>query len=183
MKSILKYLIAATFAGFCPVSLAEVMNVHVSKEIDDDNIIVITAKGDKLLLEKWSLKFSPLLFEGKTFPADVSPIWVTMYVAGKGEIKWSIEEHLGTVDLSSDRSSVASDKSLPSASERGYEIEVAHNDELFIVNGERYEAQTYCLGWEAGERVIFVEGSAFGACATATLLNLNRNQTCEVWCE
>jgi hypothetical protein len=44
-----------------------------------------------------------------------------------------------------------------------YEIQVAHNDELFIINGEKFEAKTFCLGWDEGDRVIFVEGSALGA--------------------
>jgi len=35
-----------------------------------------------------------------------------------------------------------------------YEIEVAHNDELFIVNGEKFEAKTYCLGWDKGDKEI-----------------------------
>ena len=26
-----------------------------------------------------------------------------------------------------------------------YEIEVSDNDELFVINGEKYEAQTYCF--------------------------------------
>jgi hypothetical protein len=69
------------------------------------------------------------------------------------------------------------------SSRRGYPIEVAHNDELFIINGEKYEAKTYCLGWDEGEEVMFLEGSAFGACASAKLLNLNRKKVCEVWCE
>lgn len=64
-----------------------------------------------------------------------------------------------------------------------YEIEVAHNDELFIINGEKYEAQTYCLGWEEGDYVIFLDGSAFGACASAELYNLRTEQKCNVWCE
>ena len=50
---------------------AEVMKILVEKEIDDDNIIIVTAKGDQLLLEKWTMKLSPLLFEGKIFVADV----------------------------------------------------------------------------------------------------------------
>ena len=29
-----------------------------------------------------------------------------------------------------------------------YYIELSHNDELFIINGERYEAQTYCFDME-----------------------------------
>ncbi len=81
------------------VSHAEVMKVLVAKEIDDDHIVIVTAKGDQLLLEKWTLKFSPLSFEGKIFLADVSPMWVKIYIEGKEEIKWSIEKHLGTVDL------------------------------------------------------------------------------------
>jgi aspartate 1-decarboxylase len=61
--------------------------------------------------------------------------------------------------------------------------EVSHNDELFIINGERYEAQTYCFNMEEGDKVIFLEGSAYGACATATLLNLRTKNECRVWCE
>lgn len=64
-----------------------------------------------------------------------------------------------------------------------YLIEVAHNDELFIINGEKFEAQTYCLGWEQGESVIFTEGSALGVCVSAELYNLNRKESCSVWCE
>lgn len=75
-------------------SHAEVMNVLVAKEIDDDHIIVVTEKGEQLLLEKWTMKFSPLVFEGKTFPADVTSMWVKMFIEGKGEIKWSIEKNL-----------------------------------------------------------------------------------------
>jgi|BarGraIncu00222A_1022003.scaffolds.fasta_scaffold91489_2 hypothetical protein len=64
-----------------------------------------------------------------------------------------------------------------------YEIEAAVNDETFIINGEVFKAKTYCMGWDKGERVIFLEGSASGACATATLYNINRKEQCEVWCE
>ena len=64
-----------------------------------------------------------------------------------------------------------------------YEIEMAHDDELFIINGEKFEAQVYCLGWEEGEWVVFLEGSPYGACVSAVLLNLNRREKCNVWCE
>ena len=64
-----------------------------------------------------------------------------------------------------------------------YVIEFAHNDELFIINGERYEAKVYCLGWDQGQRVIFLEGSAYGACVSAKLYNLDRSEDCDVWCE
>jgi hypothetical protein len=70
-----------------------------------------------------------------------------------------------------------------SSSRPSYEIEVSHNDELFIINGEKFEAQTYCFNMEEGDSVIFIEGSALGACASATLVNLRTNAKCEVWCE
>jgi hypothetical protein len=70
-----------------------------------------------------------------------------------------------------------------SHSATSYRIEAAANDETFIINGEVFKAKTYCLGWDEGERVIFMEGSPFGACSSATLYNKNRKETCEVWCE
>lgn len=176
------WLLLAILLTTAATSHAEIMNVLIAKEIDDDNIIVLTENGEKLLLKKWSIKFSPLVFEGKVFPADVSSMWVKMFIEGKGEIKWSIEKHLGMVELDKPKQSP---KSLPAkkpASE-GYLIEVAHNDELFIINGEKYKAKTYCLGWEKGEQVIFLEGSALGACSSAKLLNVERRSVCEVWCE
>ena len=64
-----------------------------------------------------------------------------------------------------------------------YEIEVSHNDELFVINGEKYEAKTYCFNMEEGDKVIFIKGSALGACASAEVLNLRTNKVCKVWCE
>jgi hypothetical protein len=64
-----------------------------------------------------------------------------------------------------------------------YEIEVSHNDELFIINGEKYEAKIYCFNMEEGDRVIFLEGSPYGTCSSAELLNLRTKEKCEVWCE
>lgn len=64
-----------------------------------------------------------------------------------------------------------------------YEIEVSHNDELFVINGEKFEAQTYCFNMEEGDSVIFLDGSPLGACASATLLNLRTRDKCQVWCE
>lgn len=64
-----------------------------------------------------------------------------------------------------------------------YEIEVSHNDELFIINGEKFEARTYCFNMDEGDRVIFIEGSALGACVSATVINLRTKDKCELWCE
>jgi len=87
------------FVVLSAVASAQVQKVLVLKEIDDDNIIIVTEKGDKLLLKKWSLRFSPLVFEGKIFNASVSPMWVTIYFDDRSPIKWSIEQHLGRVDI------------------------------------------------------------------------------------
>lgn len=64
-----------------------------------------------------------------------------------------------------------------------YTIETSHNDELFIINGEKFEAKTYCFNMEQDDEVMFLEGSPYGACASATLLNLRTREKCEVWCE
>jgi len=71
--------------------------VLVEKEIDDDHVIIARKNGERLLLEKWSLRFSPLTFEGKTFVADVSSLWVTIYFEDRDSIKWSIKENLGRI--------------------------------------------------------------------------------------
>lgn len=64
-----------------------------------------------------------------------------------------------------------------------YEVEVSHNDELFIINGEKYEAKTYCFNMEVGDQVIFIDGSALGVCASATIVNLRTKNKCDLWCE
>jgi len=51
---------------------------------------------------------------------------------------------------------------------RGYVIEAAANDETFAINGDVFKAKTYCFGFDRGDRVEFVSGSALGACASAT---------------
>ncbi|MGD9686433.1 MAG: hypothetical protein AB7U43_05605 [Desulfobacter sp.] len=71
----------------------------------------------------------------------------------------------------------------PALAATEFKIEVSHNDELFIINGEKYEAKTYCFDMEEGDYVIFIEGSPMGACTTAKLLNLRTKRVCEVWCE
>jgi hypothetical protein len=62
-------------------------------------------------------------------------------------------------------------------------IEVSHDDEFFIINGEKFEAKSYCYGMDEGDEVIFLDGSPTGACASATLLNLSTDERCDVWCE
>ena len=64
-----------------------------------------------------------------------------------------------------------------------YLIETSHDDELFIINGEKFEAKTYCFNMEEDDEVMFLDGNPYGACASATLLNLRTREKCEVWCE
>jgi hypothetical protein len=77
------------------VAAADTEIVLIEKEINDNHIIIKRENGERLLLEKWSLRFSPLLFAGKSFAASISPMWVTIYFEDRDEIKWTIKERLG----------------------------------------------------------------------------------------
>lgn len=72
---------------------------------------------------------------------------------------------------------------LASAQTRQYEIEVSHNDELFIINGEKIKAKTYCFNVQKGDKVIFTSGRPNGVCLSAEFLNLRTDRVCRVWCE
>jgi len=72
---------------------------------------------------------------------------------------------------------------MPVFSANVYEIEAAVDDNKFIINDELFGAKTYCMNWDEGQRVIFIQGSPYGACATAALYNLDREERCEVRCE
>jgi hypothetical protein len=73
--------------------------------------------------------------------------------------------------------------SAKSSSVPTYLVDASSNDETFVINGEVFNAKTYCFDLDKGDRVVFVEGSPFGACASAKLLNLRTQKVCEVWCE
>ena len=64
-------------------------------------------------------------------------------------------------------------------------IQTSHNDEIFIINDEIFEAQTYCFNMEEGDPVIFLDGSSasMGICVLTKILNRRTNQVCSVWCE
>lgn len=64
-----------------------------------------------------------------------------------------------------------------------YRIEKETNNEIFLINGEKFKAKTYCLGWYEGDEIAFLDGSPYGACASASLLNFNREDVRDVWCE
>jgi len=89
-----------------------------------------------------------------------------------------VQEVMVVLKAAQRQSAGAADGGHPS-----YPIEVSHDDELFIINGEKFEAKTYCFNMDEGDAVIFVDGSPHGVCTSATLLNLRTRDTCEVWCE
>jgi len=64
-----------------------------------------------------------------------------------------------------------------------YVVEAAVDDETFVINGSVFKAKTFCFGFRKGDRVQFLEGSPLGACASAKILNLRAEKTCDVWCE
>jgi hypothetical protein len=64
-----------------------------------------------------------------------------------------------------------------------YVIEASADDETFVINGQVFKAKTYCFDFDKGDRVIFLEGSPLGACASAKLLNLRTEKICDCWCE
>ena len=64
-----------------------------------------------------------------------------------------------------------------------HEIEVAHKDKIFIINGDKYQARTSCFDFEKGDKIIFLEGSPLGICVTTEMLNLRNDRVCRIWCQ
>ena len=64
-----------------------------------------------------------------------------------------------------------------------HEIEVAHKDKIFIINGDKYEARTSCFDFERGDQVIFLDGKPLGVCVSTDLLNLRNDRVCRIWCQ
>ena len=76
--------------------------------------------------------------------------------------------------------------SCPAFAITEYRIQVARDDSFFIINGEKFSAQTYCFasdGFDIDDWVVFTDGSPLGACASATISNMNTGNTCDLWCE
>ncbi|MFZ5616212.1 MAG: hypothetical protein ACOZAA_02665 [Pseudomonadota bacterium] len=64
-----------------------------------------------------------------------------------------------------------------------FPVELSHDDELFVINGEKFEARTYCFNVEEGDEVMFIDGDANGVCVSAAFISLRTGKTCEVWCD
>ncbi len=80
-------------------------------------------------------------------------------------------------------SDISSNSKTKNSTSNKYFIEAISNDETIVINNYIYKAKTYCLGWDKGDTVIFIEGSPYGACTSATLFNIDKKRECRVWCE
>jgi hypothetical protein len=67
-------------------------------------------------------------------------------------------------------------------SQRTYTIEGAHNDQLFIINGHTFKAQTHCSNMEQKDAVIFMEGGTPEQCRSAVIFNVRTREKCTIWC-
>ena len=116
--------------------------IYVRKEIDDDHVIIERQNGEQLFLEKWSMRFSPLSFEGKSFPADISPMWVTIYFENKDPIKWSVEEVIAPPKASTDKKAAAAGEVIESYIKgdfEGWDGETV----FFLDNGQIWQQAAY----------------------------------------
>jgi len=71
----------------------------------------------------------------------------------------------------------------PSTRTREYLVEASVKDETFIINGEVFEAKTFCFGVQSGDKVIFTQGSPLGVCVSAEFVVLRTGNKCSCWCK
>jgi len=64
-----------------------------------------------------------------------------------------------------------------------YKIQAVGSGDKIVLNGEFFDPKLFCSRWSKGDRVIFLDGNALGACVSATLFNLDSLEACEVWCD
>ncbi len=147
-----KILLIISALSFTQCLAAEMISIE--KEIDDDHIIVSRSNGEKLFLEKWNMRFSPLRFEGKKFPADVSPLWVTIYFEDRDPIKWSVEEVItGVANPSKSKSSVHSENNQTIEAHISGDFEGWSGETVFILdNGQVWQQSSYAYTYHYAYR-------------------------------
>lgn len=64
-----------------------------------------------------------------------------------------------------------------------YPVQKIIENEVFIINGYRYEAMTVCEGIDEGDWVVFLQGSPYGACSSAVIQSLHNGAKCSLWCD
>ena len=63
-----------------------------------------------------------------------------------------------------------------------YKIQRVKKKKLEINNRE-YEMIRSCEGFEEGDKIKFIKGSAHGLCDTATIVHTESSARCDVWCD
>jgi hypothetical protein len=64
-----------------------------------------------------------------------------------------------------------------------YPVQEVLKNEIYIINGYRYEAMTACEGIAEGDWVVFLQGSPYGTCSSAVIQNLHTGAKCNLWCD
>jgi len=64
-----------------------------------------------------------------------------------------------------------------------YPVQEIAENQVFIINGHRYEAMTSCRGITEGDWVVFLQGNPYGTCSSAVIQNLHTGAECNLWCD
>lgn len=64
-----------------------------------------------------------------------------------------------------------------------YRIQDASHASSFEINNHNFEATEKCPAFKRGDKVVFLEGSAYGICTKAVFARPDGSQKCTVWCE
>lgn len=64
-----------------------------------------------------------------------------------------------------------------------YEVDKVLDNGYYIINGVSWKPHTSCRTLAQGDKVDFINGNPNGECVTATIIDLNSNTKCLLWCE
>jgi hypothetical protein len=63
-----------------------------------------------------------------------------------------------------------------------YKVQHVQDNKLLVINDTLFEVHVFCPGWQAQDTVTFLSGNGEGACATARILNITKNSSCDTLC-
>ncbi|MGD9591440.1 MAG: hypothetical protein AB7V32_02855 [Candidatus Berkiella sp.] len=64
-----------------------------------------------------------------------------------------------------------------------FQVEKVLDNGYYIINGVAWQPHTSCKTLKKGDDVRFVEGNIDGECVSATIIDLNSQTTCKLWCK
>lgn len=64
-----------------------------------------------------------------------------------------------------------------------YPVQKIIDNEVFIINGNQYEAMGTCKEILEGDWVVFLQGNPYGTCSSAVIQNIHTGATCLFWCD